>query len=74
MATTASWSRAAGAGGRSRGSLPTARASAGWRRRSSGSPSRGGLEALRRGVAGARERLAWEHTVADYGELVGRLG
>ncbi len=34
----------------------------------------GRLEALRRGVAGARERLAWEHTVADYGELVGRLG
>jgi len=34
----------------------------------------GRLEALRDGVARARERLAWSHTVADYGELVGRLG
>jgi glycosyltransferase involved in cell wall biosynthesis len=34
----------------------------------------GGLEQLRAGVARARERLAWEHTVADYAELVGRFG
>ena len=34
----------------------------------------GRLEELRAGVARARERLAWEHTVADYEELVGRFG
>jgi glycosyltransferase involved in cell wall biosynthesis len=33
----------------------------------------GRLGALREGVARARERLAWSHTVADYGELIGRL-
>jgi glycosyltransferase involved in cell wall biosynthesis len=35
-------------------------------------PSR--LGELRAGVARARERLAWEHTVDDYAELVGRFG
>ncbi|MDX6582825.1 MAG: hypothetical protein QOI10_2009 [Solirubrobacterales bacterium] len=34
----------------------------------------GRLEELRAGVARARERLAWGHTVADYAELVGRFG
>ena len=34
----------------------------------------GRLASLREGVARARERLAWAHTVADYGELVGRFG
>ena len=34
----------------------------------------GRLEELRVGVAAARERLAWSHTVADYAELVGRFG
>jgi 1,2-diacylglycerol 3-alpha-glucosyltransferase len=34
----------------------------------------GRLESLREGVVRARERLAWSHTVADYGELVGRFG
>ncbi len=34
----------------------------------------GRLDELRAGVARARERLAWEHTVADYEELVGRFG
>ncbi len=32
------------------------------------------LAELRGGVARARERLAWEHTVGDYAELVGRFG
>jgi 1,2-diacylglycerol 3-alpha-glucosyltransferase len=32
------------------------------------------LDELRAGVAGARERLAWANTVADYAELVGRFG
>ena len=32
------------------------------------------LAELRTGVAAARDRLAWERTVADYGELVGRFG
>ena len=32
------------------------------------------LEQLRAGVARARERLAWEHTVADLAALVGRFG
>jgi glycosyltransferase involved in cell wall biosynthesis len=32
------------------------------------------LAELRAGVARARERLAWERTVADYAELVGRFG
>jgi glycosyltransferase involved in cell wall biosynthesis len=32
------------------------------------------LEELRDGVAGARERLAWKHTVDDLSELVGRFG
>jgi glycosyltransferase involved in cell wall biosynthesis len=34
----------------------------------------GRLDQLRAGVARARERLAWEQTVADYAELVGRFG
>jgi glycosyltransferase involved in cell wall biosynthesis len=34
----------------------------------------GQLEALRDGAARARERLAWSHTVADYGKLIGRSG
>jgi glycosyltransferase involved in cell wall biosynthesis len=34
----------------------------------------GRLEQLRAGVERARERLAWEHTVGDYAELVGRFG
>ena len=34
----------------------------------------GRLDELRAGVARARERLAWEHTVGDYAELVGRFG
>ncbi len=34
----------------------------------------GRLEELHRGVAAARERLAWRHTVDDYAELVGRFG
>ena len=38
------------------------------------SPTRSGSTPLRAGVARARERLAWEHTVADYGALVGRFG
>ena len=33
----------------------------------------GQLAALREGVARARERLAWSHTVADYGELIDRF-
>jgi glycosyltransferase involved in cell wall biosynthesis len=33
----------------------------------------GRLEALRAGVEQARQRLAWENTVADYAELVGRF-
>ncbi len=33
----------------------------------------GQLAALRDGVARARERLAWSHTVADYGELIDRF-
>jgi glycosyltransferase involved in cell wall biosynthesis len=33
----------------------------------------GRLEQLRAGVVTARERLAWEHTVGDYAELVGRF-
>ncbi|MET0824078.1 MAG: glycosyltransferase, partial [Solirubrobacterales bacterium] len=32
------------------------------------------LEQLRAGVARARERLAWEHTLADLAALVGRFG
>lgn len=31
------------------------------------------LASLRAGVAQARERLAWEHTVSDYGELIARF-
>jgi glycosyltransferase involved in cell wall biosynthesis len=34
----------------------------------------GHLEELRDGVAGARERLAWQHTVDDLSELVARFG
>ena len=34
----------------------------------------GRLAQLRAGVAAARDRLAWEHTVGDYAELVGRFG
>lgn len=33
----------------------------------------GRLDKLRAGVARARERFAWEHTVADYGELVAKF-
>ena len=34
----------------------------------------GRLAELRHGVDRARERLSWERTIADYGELVGRFG
>jgi len=34
----------------------------------------GRLSALRDGVVRARGRLAWSHTVADLGELIGRFG
>ncbi len=34
----------------------------------------GRLAELRAGVARARGRLSWEHTVSDYAELVGRFG
>ena len=60
-------------GGRARGSPRTRPASAGWPARSNGSPSPGSSRALREGVARARERLAWSHTVADYGELIDRF-
>jgi 1,2-diacylglycerol 3-alpha-glucosyltransferase len=40
--------------------------------RESAEPAR--LDELRAGVARARGRLAWEHTVGDYAELVGRFG
>jgi glycosyltransferase involved in cell wall biosynthesis len=40
--------------------------------RESAEPGR--LAELRAGVTRARERLAWERTVADYAELVGRFG
>ena len=34
----------------------------------------GTLGSLREGVARARERLSWEHTISDYEALVGRFG
>ncbi len=39
-----------------------------------GAAEPGRLDELRAGVTRARRQLAWEHTVADYAELVGRFG
>ena len=66
--------RAARGAGRSRGSPPTGPACAGLAAALAAAAEPGALESLRDGVARARERLSWEHTVGDYAALIGRFG
>jgi len=61
--------------GRARSGIPACRTSVrGLAAAISASAEPGRMAELRAGVERARERLSWDHTVSDYGELVARFG